>query len=131
MRSPRQARLLALSCALLLAGCPSATITSRPSLGRAPVPPPALNDAALRAHFPTGALRSSTSGFASIRITLSAEGTVTSVDLVDESPPGAGFGEACVAVTTAHATGWQPALDQNGRPGIYRFRFRCTFEARR
>lgn len=125
-------RFVLLAVLLLGEGCahtqPEASRSSRDDLSRPPVPPASLNSEALRAAAPRRMVEAGVGGRAVLRITLDADGTVIAVTVLEESPAGFGFGEACVQVIRAHATGWQPARDASGRAGRYSFRMPFTLE---
>jgi TonB family protein len=131
MRAPYLALLL---CALLCASCADRAARAErtahaPVLSRRPVPPASLDGNAMRASYPRAAMREARGGVAFVRMTISAEGNVTVLDVVSEAPRGLGFGDACVALVDGHRTGWRPALDRHGRPTAYTFTFRCDFAA--
>jgi hypothetical protein len=129
---PRQGLALVLS-SLAVAGCahvrPEGTrAEARVDRSQAPVPPPSADGEALRAVAPRRAVDLGISGRAVVRIRLDAEGHATSVTVIEESPGGFGFGEACATLFRAHATGWRPARDASGQARAYIFSMPCTFD---
>lgn len=113
-------------------GTPGGTGTqlTRANLSRPPSQPGGLNDAALQRNFPLAARRTGTPGVAIVRITLGPDGNVRSVSGRSETPAGLGFASACRQTILENGSGWQPALDMDGRPGTYTFSFRCQFDTR-
>lgn len=99
-----------------------------PPASRYPVSPSSLDATAMYESYPREAREAAASGVAIVRIDLSAAGEVTDVTVLREDPAGYGFGDGCANVIRANASGWQPALDANGRPIAHRLSYRCVFE---
>lgn len=86
------------------------------------------NAAMLQPFMPQRALEVGTPGHASVRVTVSELGEISVGAVVSELPRGYGFGEACRSFLRSHAAGWQPAIDDQGRPVAHAMRFACGFE---
>lgn len=94
---------------------------------RQPIAPAAMNDAALVTHYPQAAHRAQLAGTARVMVDLSAAGEITSLVIVEETPVGHGFGEACREALGANASGWSAARDASGTNAPSRFVYVCEF----
>lgn len=94
-------------------------------LSRRPRAPSNL-DRLLEKHYPGRARTQGIEGRAVVRVRILPSGKLGTLSLKRETGR-YGFGAACIATLRAGGR-WKPALDHQGRPGIYEVDFPCTFE---
>jgi periplasmic protein TonB len=96
------------------------------SLARKPKPPAGL-DELLKSMFPKRARLQAIEGKAKVMLRLLPTGRVTNMRVLDESPPGYGFGDACVQLLKM-AGAFSPAFDADGNAVATEIPFNCGFE---
>lgn len=100
---------------------PSVATVALANLSKKPIAPK-LDDV-LRRNYPPGHRQAGTAGHASVRVSLSERGRVTSVHITTESAPG--FGEACKQ--TLQQSQWSAPIDRDGRAVRTELTYRCKF----
>jgi TonB family protein len=103
---------------------PTRTVVPVSELARRPHAPDL--DAELERNYPIELRRAGIPGRASLRLQISPEGRVGSIEVVSESH--AGFGDACVR--TVRQSRWEPPLDVEGRAVATAIIYVCSFEVR-
>lgn len=96
------------------------------SLARKPKAPPGL-DALLERNYPRKARMQGVGGKVRVTLRLLPTGRATDIRVMQESPEGFGFAEACVQLLR-EAGSFSPAFDQAGNAVATEIPFNCSFE---